>query len=295
MLNRFLLTASLALLAGTTALAQPADAKRTKGGLAYEMIIDKPGGPKPEVGDYVKMHLSYSVDDSTIYSTRKLNNNEPVEFQLMKPGYKGDITEGFMEMTPGDSAVLYVPVDSLLKQGTPAMPWMRRGSNQFIVYKIAMVDVKSMEQMKRYKESMAKEQIKKDDAQLQAYFKKNNIKPKKTESGLYYTIERVGQGAKPEKGQKVSMNYTGKTLDGKVFDSNVDPKFMHVQPFNFVLGAGQVIKGWDIGVALLNEGTKGTLYIPSGLAYGENSPDPNKIPKNGILIFDVELVEILKD
>ncbi len=86
------------------------------------------------------------------------------------------------------------------------------------------------------------------------------------------------------------MKYTGKTLDGTPFDSNVDPKFGHVEPFKFVIGTGQVIPGWDEGVALLNKGAKGKLYIPSPLAYGPQGPPA--IGANAVLVFDVEVVNI---
>ncbi len=128
-----------------------------------------------------------------------------------------------------------------------------------------------------------------DDKALTEYFAKNNIKPIKTNSGLYYVVSSKGNGEKPKVGKQVTMNYTGKLLDGKTFDSNVDPKFNHVSPFTFVLGVGQVIKGWDEGVQLFDKGSKGTLYIPSNLGYGASGAG-GVIPPNAALIFDVEVV-----
>jgi FKBP-type peptidyl-prolyl cis-trans isomerase len=89
------------------------------------------------------------------------------------------------------------------------------------------------------------------------------------------------------------MNYTGKTLDGKMFDSNTDPSKGHVQPFGFTLGVGQVIKGWDEGVQLLNLGSRATFFIPSGLAYGDRGAGA-AIPPNAVLMFDVEVLSIDK-
>ncbi|MBX9449345.1 MAG: FKBP-type peptidyl-prolyl cis-trans isomerase [Taibaiella sp.] len=102
-----------------------------------------------------------------------------------------------------------------------------------------------------------------------------------------------GTGPNPKAGQKVSVNYTGKLMDGKVFDSNIDPKFNHVTPFEFKVGNGKVIKGWDAGFLSMQKGQKATLYIPSSLAYGKNSPTP-AIPANSILVFDVELLDIIE-
>lgn len=136
-----------------------------------------------------------------------------------------------------------------------------------------------------------KSQAEIDDVLLQKYFKDNKITATKTASGLYYVITQKGTGDNAKEGQMVSVNYTGKTMDGKAFDSNIDPAFGHVSPFQFSLGKHQVITGWDEGISLLNKGAKGILYIPSGMAYGPISPDPSRIPANAIMIFDVELVD----
>ena len=115
--------------------------------------------------------------------------------------------------------------------------------------------------------------------------------PQKTASGLYYEITKKGTGENAKPGQTAIMNYTGKTLDGKTFDSNTDPEFKHTEPLPVQVGAGRVIKGWDEGVQLLNKGSKATFYIPSPLAYGPQDQGPN-LPANSILIFDVEVTDI---
>ena len=92
-------------------------------------------------------------------------------------------------------------------------------------------------------------------------------------------------------GDLVSMNYTGKLEDGTVFDSNIDPKFNHVEPFDFVLGAGQVIPGWDKGILGMKVGEKKTLVILPEDAYGANGVG-GVIPPNATLIFDVEVLAV---
>src|SRR5690606_36492315 len=111
----------------------------------------------------------------------------------------------------------------------------------------------------------------------------------KTDNGLYYVVHQEGSGSSPQNGQKAIVNYTGKMLNGEVFDSNTDPKFNHVQPFEFPVGQGRVIKGWVEGVALMKKGEKATFYIPSGLGYGQQGAG-GRIPGNAVLIFDIELV-----
>ncbi len=133
-----------------------------------------------------------------------------------------------------------------------------------------------------------------DDRLINEHLAKYNLTATKTPSGLYYNINRPGTGEKAKFGKRVTMNYIGKLTNGRRFDGNIDAQFNQVAgrtPFTFVLGAGEVIKGWDEGIQLLDKGSRATLYLPSGLAYGSSGMG-HTIPPNSILIFDVEVVDI---
>ncbi len=113
-----------------------------------------------------------------------------------------------------------------------------------------------------------------------------NETPITTPSGLKYVDEVAGSGAMPQRGQQVTVHYTGRLTTGQTFDSSVE----RGQPFTFVIGVGQVIKGWDEGVATMKIGGKRQLTIPPELGYGTRGAG-GVIPPNATLIFDVELLD----
>ena len=120
-----------------------------------------------------------------------------------------------------------------------------------------------------------------------AFLTENAKKPGviQTASGLQYKINQQGQGKQPTASAMVTVHYTGKLLDGKVFDSSVERGEAVEFPLN------QVIPGWTEGLQLMKEGSKVTFYIPARLAYGEQGV-PGTIPPNSTLIFDVELIKV---
>ena len=110
----------------------------------------------------------------------------------------------------------------------------------------------------------------------------------KTESGLQYWDVVVGTGAMAKEGDRVRVHYTGWLTTGKKFDSSLD----WGRPFTFALGNGEVIRGWDEGIAGMKVGGKRQLRIPPELGYGENGTPDGAIPANAMLIFDVQLLSV---
>jgi FKBP-type peptidyl-prolyl cis-trans isomerase len=263
--------------------------KTTPNGLQYRIIKDNKQR-KAQIGDFISIHMTYKTDkDSVLFTTRSMNNNQPVEIPVTAPQFKGDATEGFTLLGAGDSAEFKMPVDSIFKG--QAMPAFAKPGG-FIHLYVQVEKVMSKEEKDKAQKELEAKQIEIDEKLIEEYIKNNNYKAvKKTESGLYYLVQSQGNGAKVEANKKVTVNYTGKLLDGSVFDSNTDPKFNHVQPFEFTVGIGQVIKGWDEGLQLFNVGGKGILIIPSRLGYGPRSAGPS-IPANSVLVFDIEVLDV---
>jgi len=288
---------------------QAFDYKKINQNLSFAFIINKPTPAHPLEGDQISLVMQSVCNNRQLYSTYIAFKGKPGVYGVTKPAYKGDIIEAIMLMTPGDSIVCITDADALFKNSKTKLPDFIKAGDK-VQYFIKLVSIKSKEQVqkeqqeayiKQMKEQQAKQkaaeakQMLKDDKTLKNYFAKNNIAAVKTATGLYYTIKEEGIGERALPGDSVAMIYTGKLIDGTKFDSNEDTTFHGISPLRFVLGRGAVIKGWDEGIALLKTGSKATFYIPSPLAYGQqsrpgSSANPKGIPTNSILLFDVQLV-----
>lgn len=254
-------------------------------GLAYKFRQDIPG-KLGNVGDVVKLHFKlYTSKDSILRST--IDEKTMVVTTIQKPKYPGSFEECIAMLSKGDSCACWVSADSLFKLGIGAEmpPFIEKSS--FLRFEVKMHDVMTMEQYNQEQVIMAKQLKVDEDAVLAAYIKNNNIPAKlDTATGLYYQVVQEGPGEKPKKGNKVYVHYTGHLLNGEIFDSSRD----RGDPFDFVLGKGYVIEGWDEGIPLMHKGEKGILYIPSYRGYGPQRA--GSIPPNSILIFEVELMDI---
>lgn len=122
-----------------------------------------------------------------------------------------------------------------------------------------------------------------DQALITDYATRNNLKTKKLPSGLHYVIEEAGSAEKPNLNSTITAHYRGKLLNGKEFDSS----FKKNKPFKFKLGG--VVIGWKEGIPLFGKGGKGTILIPSEMAYGSRAMGP--IPPNSVLVFDLEIID----
>ncbi|HSI91753.1 MAG TPA: FKBP-type peptidyl-prolyl cis-trans isomerase [Adhaeribacter sp.] len=282
---------------------------KTEGGLEYKLYgKDKDGKYEPKnapadttntlkVGQVVTMQQIVKNDaDSVLFST--YTGGQPAMAMMQPSTFGGSLEEGFAMLEPGDSAVFRVSADTLFAKAyqQPLPPFIKPGSKLTFHVKIdkvqsreeAMADQQKMAaEMQQKMMAQAEEQIKIEDELLKKYAKENNLNVQKTESGIYYAITKKGTGAKAKPGQTVAVHYRGTLLDGKEFDSSAKRGV----PIEFPLGAGQVIQGWDEGIAQLNEGAKAVLLIPSPLAYGPQGAGAD-IPGNTPLRFDVELVDI---
>lgn len=269
--------------------------KTNDNGLRYYFYEDKEG-PNVKVGDFITLHFSYkTATDSVLRNTWK--EGDPIPVIVQEPSFKGGIEEGLTMLSEGDSVSFQLNADSLFKKTFMARRPDFIDSASYLTFTIKLVKIqtkeqfqeeqaKKMEERRKQMEQMMDVQKAVDDSLIRTYLTQNSIVAKRTESGIYYSLIKEGKGKKATSGSTVRVHYTGKLINGKVFDSSVGK-----EPLEFLVGVGQVIPGWDEGLQLLKEGSKATLFIPSGLGYGPMDMG-DQIPANSVLIFEVDLLKV---
>ncbi len=250
---------------GLTAGAQNKKKKskmvKTASGLEYEITQKGKGGKQPKPGDMVTVHYTGKFTNDTVFDS-SVKRGQPIKFTLGVGQVIKGWDEGIALLHVGDKAKFIIPPD--LAYGAQA-----RGpipANSTLIFEVELIDVKEKITPKQF-DVTGKDTV-------------------TTASGLKYIKVHTTEGEAPKAGQMVNVHYSGYLMDGKMFDSSVQRD----EPFRFNLGAGQVIKGWDEGIALLKKGEKARLIIPYTLGYGE-AGHPPVIPPQATLIFDVELID----
>lgn len=248
-------------------------AQKQTSGLYYVPVVTNASAALPKAGEVVSiLYTGTLLDGTVIYSTSQ-NDDTPVSF-LLQPGQViPGIGEGVSLMHKGDKATLLIP--SGLAFGS-AGSGTTVPANAVVRYDVELVDINP---------SFAVP----DDNLFKKYLTKNSITTaQKQASGLYFipTLSNPS-GAPAKSGTTVSVLYTGKLLNGTVFDATSQ---RGNTPFSFIVGSGSTITGFNEGVSLMRKGEKATLLIPSGLAYGANGS--SSIAPNTPLIFDIEVVDV---
>jgi FKBP-type peptidyl-prolyl cis-trans isomerase len=260
----------------------------TASGLYFiETVAGK--GAKIDTGMWVSIHFKVSlIDGKQLFSS--YDRGEPMGFEFGKRFDTPGIEQAIGMMKKGGKATVVVP--SKLAFGEAG-----RGGiippYSTMIYDVEVVNVQTKaEHDKGLADEKKKEKEKLDKTKgeemslLNKYLKDKKITVKPTASGIYYIEKVKGTGARAVAGKTVSVHYTGTLLNGTKFDSSRDRN----KPYDFVLGQGSVIKGWDEGIALMNVGGKATLIVPSNMAYGERNM--GNIPPFSTLVFDLELMDV---
>ena len=253
----------------------------TDSGIEYTILFDDENERMVQKGDMLLVNLRMAAESNDSVLLETFSTNSPRYIPADDPS----LSTLFYMLSKGDSVDLFLSADTLFQKtfGTKTPESFKAGER--IHFVIKLVDVFTQEEIAKKENEQVDNYKRQDDSTLSVYVSQQaNVQ--KTASGLMYIVVEPGKGKQAKKGDKVSMLYTGYLLNGDVFDENQNRE----KPFEFSLGLGQVIPGWDEGVAMMKEGGKYKFIIPWNLAYGDQNVGP--IAPYSSLVFDVEMVKV---
>ncbi|MBE9468282.1 MAG: FKBP-type peptidyl-prolyl cis-trans isomerase [Bacteroidetes bacterium] len=259
---------------------------KTETGIYYKLhTIGEEVAPAIQ-GAYVTADLNYrTINDSSFF-------HEERTFKVTKPDYKGSIDECFLMMSKGDSSTFIIDADNFFKKTLlTSLPKFIADKSQMKV-DVKMNDIRTEQQYNRDKEEFLKWIEDFGDYEkmiLKRFIDEQKIDVKPTESGLYFFTVKKGDGKKVEKGDLITIDYDGRFLNGKFFDSTKKRN----QALDFVYGSElQVIPGLDEAIGMMEQGEKAVVIIPSSLAFGDNGSSTGIIPPFTSLIYEIELLKV---
>ncbi|HZH36384.1 MAG TPA: FKBP-type peptidyl-prolyl cis-trans isomerase [Flavisolibacter sp.] len=291
---------AVVLAAGMFTACKQTDFKKTKDGFPYK-VFSSGKGEMIQPGYIVSYHRTDKIKDSVLQTSY---NGSPMFAPIPKDsagGGGGPLAEILMGVRQGDSIQINQAVDSIIKKNPQAAkdPFLSSKKGQDLITVIKVVAVYKTEEeaqvafdkqnIETYnKQPGMADQRKKDEAAIEEYLKANNIQAQRTEWGAYVQMVNPGSGPKPKYGQFMMLRYTGKDMNGKVFDTNNKPgaELLPVQ-----LGAGGSIIGFEDALKGMPKGSRANVYVPSFIGYGAQGRPP-LIQPNQNLVFEIEVVDV---
>jgi len=262
--------------------------KRTFSGIHYKLLAIGEDSEKPKVGDYITVEITYKkITDSVFFNGKR-------RLQLTVPEYRGSIDECFGMLSKGDKAEFIIDAYKFFHQTlqTSLPSFLKPGDKMKV--DISMIDFQNAEEYENQKRAFLKWIEDFGDYEkeiLTMYLKEQKLTIKPTASGLYFISLKKGNGKKVKVGDTVTVDYEGRFLDGKFFDSTKKRN----EAFQFVYGTEwQVIKGLEEAIGMMEEEEKSLIIVPSELAFGEKGSSTGIIPPFTSLIFEVDLIKISK-
>lgn len=259
-------------------------------GLQY-ILFSNGAGSTPTKDDYVKIHYKVMALDSSILDSTE--GDDPYVFQTGFSYEFPGLDKGISILKKGASALFFVSPELGYEKG-------RDYHNQALIVQIQLLDILDLAAYDQYMIELEEReriafrqnlgsQYQKDIQIIKTYSKENRLKIKQTQSGLGYVISKKGKGEFAKPGKTLRVQYEGFLTDNTPIEKNASSK-----PFEFKLGVGKVMDGWEEGLQYFNKGAEGWLVIPSKLAYGPLSIQEENIaiPANSVLVFRIKVLEI---
>ncbi len=269
-------------------------------GTCFKLIVEGTGKVTADTGGvmFLKINLLFhnyiTNTDSILQNINEQAKTMSLPFPVRKCAFKGDFLDMFMRLHTGDSATFFVRLDSLKANydGMFSFP-PRFDTMKYIGFTVKVDSLYSRSKYSDLNKAAEKKQLemmlamqKEEASSISKYIIDNKITVKPTADGIYYIETLKGKGENITEGKNVKVMYTGKLTDGNVFDSNMKPGG---QPLEFLVGEHKMIPGMEKAVIMMKKGGKGTVIIPSSLAYGNGG---GQMKPYATLIFDIEVVDV---
>lgn len=276
--------------------------KKADNGLEYR-IVKGQGGTNVRVGNTIKYAIAmYYVGGGKDSLLTPAMDTLPKLLAIDTTYLPKNFANIFMQAQKGDSIITRMLLDTIRKHSPGVPPSLKNG--YYISSRIKVLDVytdsatikretTAMQSAMMTADSNARAaQLIKDDKVVNFYLSTHNIQAVKAPKGTYVHLDNPGSGDVIDTSKAVTVNYKGMTFAGDIFDQSYDSTGKPTRPFTFLVGQHMVIPGWEDAITLFKKGGKGTIYIPSALAYGAR-PMGGKIAANENLIFELEVTDVM--
>jgi FKBP-type peptidyl-prolyl cis-trans isomerase len=262
--------------------------KKNWNGIYYKLLTIGEDNRHAVPGDYITISIKYkTLKDSIFFAGRR-------RFQVTNPDFKGSVDECFTMLAKGEKTEFIINAGNFFKRTLQTnMPSFIKADDDMKVV-IEMNDIQTAKEYENEKSAFLKwiEDFGEYEQEiLSQYMKEQKLSIQPTPSGMYFIKLKKGDGIKVEKGDTLIVDYEGRFLDGKFFDSTIKRH----EAFSFVYGTEwQVVKGLEEAYGNMEEGEKALVILPSELAFGESGSSTGIIPPFTSLIFEIKLKKIIK-
>ena len=262
--------------------------EKVEGDIYYKLLAIGEEVKTAKAGDYITADITYrNMNDSTFFTGRR-------RFQLSESHFSGSIDECFAMLSEGDSASFIISANNFFLKTLETQKPRFLARQATIKVDIRLVEVQTEEEYQREKQAFLTWIEDFGDYEkviLTQFIEQKKINATPTASGLYFITTAPGNGPAVAPGDTVIVDYEGKFFNGKFFDSTKKRQ----EPFSFVYGQKwQVIDGLEEAIGLMRQGQKALVILPSNLAFGKDGSSTGIIPPFTSVVFEVELVKVIK-
>lgn len=287
-MNKYLLYSLIIVFISCTNKSEYPGFSKARNGIIYRLNSIGEDSQKPKPGDYITADIQYlTMKDSVFFNGRR-------KIQISIPSYKGSIDECFMMLSEKENATFILTANEFfgitLQSSLPSF----LNAEDKLKVTAEIVEIQTGEEFNKEKEAFLEWIEDFGDYEkviLKQFIAQEKLNVASASNGIYHLALQKGNGKKIEEGDTITINYEGKFLNGKFFDSTKKRN----QPFQFVFGTEwQVVKGLEKALALMEEGGKSLFIVPSELAFGQEGSSTGIIPPYTSLIFEIEVLEVKK-